>query len=185
MSICVHLWKCAPSAQVSRPTSELRGCRSSSVELCPMPLGMPAVRYMAPTERLFLASLASFISSTVTPSSAKLCTPALAVAPSSHSRKWLLWLTAKGREETQEKGADSYRNEMLIDWSAYQCHLSATEPPPDSEIISIVEPLCTSMAASNSLHLNRSRWRDCPHVCLWHHCMVTVTSLLRVSLIKP
>lgn len=85
------------------PTSELRGCMSNSVELCPMPLGMPAVRYMAPTVRLFLASLAAFISSTVTPISAKLCTPALAGAPSSQSRKCRLWLTAKKREKKHKK----------------------------------------------------------------------------------
>lgn len=85
-----------------------------------MPLGIPAVRYMAPTARLFLASLAAFISSTVTPSSAKFCTPALAGAPSSHSRKWRLWLTAKGGKETQERDED--RSKMLIHWNAYQCH---------------------------------------------------------------
>lgn len=84
-----------------------------------MPLGMPAVRYMAPTVRLFLASLAAFISSTVTPSSEKFCTPALAGAPSSHSRKWRLWLTAKARKESQERGDD--RSKMLIRWNAYQC----------------------------------------------------------------
>lgn len=84
-----------------------------------MPLGMPAVRYMAPTVRLFLASLAAFISSTVTPTSAKLCTPALAGAPSSQSRKCRLWLTAKERKETQESGED--RSKMLIRWNAYQC----------------------------------------------------------------
>lgn len=84
-----------------------------------MPLGMPAVRCMAPTARLFLASLAAFISSTVTPTSAKFCTPALAGAPSSHSRKWRLWLTAKGRKEKQEKG--EARSKMRIHWNAYQC----------------------------------------------------------------
>ena len=84
-------------------TSELRGCMSNSVELCPMPSGMPAVRYMAPTARLFLASLAAFISSTVSPSSAKICSPALARAPSSHNRKWRVWLTAMGRKETQKR----------------------------------------------------------------------------------
>lgn len=85
------------------PTNEFRGCMSNSVELCPMPLGIPAIRYMAPTVRIFLASLAAFISSTVTPSSAKFCTPALAGAPSSHSRKWRLWLTAKWRKDTQQE----------------------------------------------------------------------------------
>lgn len=116
------------------PTSELRGWISISVELCPMPLGMPAVRYMAPTTRFFLASLAVFISSTVTPSSAKLWTPALAGAPSSHSRKWRLWLTAKERKESEERGDD--RSKMLIHWNAYQCQRSTTEPQPDDEIIS-------------------------------------------------
>lgn len=85
------------------PTIGFRGCISNSVELCPMPLGIPAVRYMAPTVRLFLASLASFISSTVNPSSAKICTPALAEAPSSHSRKWRLWLTAKTVKKKRER----------------------------------------------------------------------------------
>ena len=87
------------------PTSEFWGCMSSSVELCPMPLGMPAVRYIAPTDRFFLASLAAFISSTVTPSSAKSCTPLVAGTPSSHSRKWRLWLTAVGekRRRRQER----------------------------------------------------------------------------------
>lgn len=85
------------------PTSELWGCMSSSVELCPMPLGMPAVRYIAPTDRFFLASLAAFISSTVTPSSAKFCTPWVAGTPSSHSRKWRLWLTAVGEKRRRRQ----------------------------------------------------------------------------------
>jgi len=88
------------------PTSELRGCMSISVELWPMPLGMPAVRCMAPTVRFFLASLAALISSTVTPSSAKLCTPGLDAAPSSHSLKWRLWLTAKEKKEIEERRED-------------------------------------------------------------------------------
>lgn len=163
------------------PTSELRGCMSNSVELCPMPLGMPAVLYMVPTVRFFLASLATFISSTVTPSSAKLCTPALAAVPSSHSWKWRLWLTAEGREETQ--GREEDRSKMLIDWNAYQCHWSTTEPRPDGEIISTTEPVCISMAASYFLHLNRKCWRNCPHTRLWNHCMVIV--FLHLSLIKP
>lgn len=107
------------------PTSELQGWISISVELCPMPLGMPAVRYMAPTTRFFLASLAAFMSSTVTPSSAKFWTPALAAAPSSHSRKWRLWLTAKERKEIEERGDD--RTKMLIRWNAYQCQWSTTD----------------------------------------------------------
>lgn len=110
------------------PTSEFRGCMSNSVELCPMPFGMPAVRYMAPTPRLFLASLAAFISSTVSPSSAKVWSPALAGVPSSHSWKWRLWLTAKQRW--------GERREMLIRWNAYQCRWDTTEPCPDDEIIS-------------------------------------------------
>lgn len=139
---------------------------SNSVELCPMPFGMPAVRYMAPTARPFLASLASFISSTVNPSSANICTPALAVAPSSHSRKWRLWLTAEGRKETQEREED--RRKMLIHWNAYQCHWSTTEPQPDGEIISTMEPVFYFV------HSNRYFWRNCRRVCLWHYCMVTV-----------
>lgn len=84
---------------------------SNSVELCPMPLGMPAVRYMAPTPRLFLASLAAFISSTVSPTSAKVWTPALAGVPSSHSWKWRLWLTAKQRWGGEEW--DAYSMECI------------------------------------------------------------------------
>lgn len=106
MCVCVLLVRRALLlAGVSlAPTSEFRGCMSNSVELCPMPLGMPAVRYMAPTPRLFLASLAAFISSTVSPSSAKVWTPALAGVPSSHSWKWRLWLTAKRGKGGRERG---------------------------------------------------------------------------------
>lgn len=135
----------------SVPTNEFRGCMSNSVELCPMPLGMPAVRYMEPTERLFLASLAAFITSTVTPSSAKFCTPALARAPSSHNRKWRLWLTAKWRKGT--RGWDGSR--MLNRWNAFQCQWNTTEPQPDGELISTMESVCISMAAAYFLQLNR------------------------------
>lgn len=85
-------------------TSGFRGWMTISVELCPIPWGIPAVRYMAPTERFFLASLAAFIRSTVTPSSAKLCTPGLAKTPSSHSLKRWLWVTAERKEENKERG---------------------------------------------------------------------------------
>lgn len=87
----------------SSPTSGLRGTMSISVELCPIPLGMPAVRYITPTVRFFRASLAAFISSTVTPTSAKLCTPGLAEEPSSQSLKWWLWLAAVEREKAIEE----------------------------------------------------------------------------------
>lgn len=131
---------------------------SNSVELCPMPLGMPAVRYMAPTPRLFLASLAAFISSTVSPNSAKVWTPALAGVPSSHSWKWRLWLTAK----RGKGGRERERSEMLIRWNAYQCRWDTTEPCPDGEIISTTEPVCTSTAAAYFLQLKK-RWfpRNC------------------------
>lgn len=107
------------------PTSEFRGCMSNSVELCPMPFGIPAVRYMAPTVRLFLASFAAFISSTVTPSSAKFCTPGLAGAPSAHSRKWRLWLTAK-RNTRKENGARYLFTGMHITVSEVPQSLSQT-----------------------------------------------------------
>lgn len=122
------------------PTSEFRGCMSSSVELCPMPFGMPAVRYIAPTPRLFLASLAAFISSTVSPSSAKVWTPVLAGVPSSHSWKWRLWLTAKQRW--------GKKSEMLIRWNAHRCRWDTTEPCPDGEVISTTGPVCASTVAS-------------------------------------
>lgn len=79
-------------------TSGFLGCRTSSVELWPTPDGIPAVRYMDPTILLFLASFAPFTSSTVTPSSAKLFTPGLAVAPSCHNRYRSLWVTAIERK---------------------------------------------------------------------------------------
>ncbi len=75
-------------------TSGVLGVRSSSVELWPMPEGIPAVRYMDPTSRLFLASFASFTRSTVRPCSAKLFMPSLACAPSCHSRYCSLWVMA-------------------------------------------------------------------------------------------
>lgn len=140
------------------PTSEFRGWMSNSVELCPMPFGMPAVRYMAPTPRLFLASLAAFISSTVSPSSAKVWTPTLAGIPSSHSWKWRLWLTAKKRL--------GERSEMLIRWNAYQCRWDTTEPCPDDEIISTTEPVCTSTAALYFLQLKKMILSKLPHVFL-------------------
>lgn len=67
------------------------------MELWPIPVGIPAVRYMFPTARRFRPSLASFIRPTVTPRSEKVCTPALASAPSCHSRNCALWETAVER----------------------------------------------------------------------------------------
>lgn len=116
MTSCIWACMCFFASPLVVPTNECRGCMNNSVELCPMPLGIPAVRCMMPTARLFLASLATFISSTVTPSSAKFCTPTLAGAPSSHSRKWWLWLTAKWRKE-KRRGIG--RSEMLSRWNAY------------------------------------------------------------------
>lgn len=149
---------------------------SNSVELCPMPLGMPAVRYMAPTPRLFLASLAAFISSTVSPSSAKVWTPALDGVPSSHSWKWRLWLTAK-----QGKGGEGERSEMLIWWNAYQCRWDTTEPCPDGEIISTTEPVCTSTAAAYFLQLKKDDSLEiAAGISLAFSRTVTVTSSLPV-----
>lgn len=76
-----------------RDSSGFLWVRSTSVELWPMPDGIPAVRYMEPTDRLFLASFASFTRSTVSPCSAKLFMPSLAGAPSCHSRYCSLWVT--------------------------------------------------------------------------------------------
>lgn len=84
-------------------TSGFLECRTSSVELWPTPDGIPAVRYMEPTTLLFRPSFAPFTSSTVTPSSAKLCTPGLAISPSCHSRYRSLWVTAVGRMRGQNK----------------------------------------------------------------------------------